>query len=115
MPCSSQGSPGDRQRKTSSYTPSLAPIPPPRVLEEILWRRRSGISLGFVGRRSQAISSTFHSACHASNHKQTASLAFVLDFHHGGNLGRVEQAENDLENAGRPLAGVRNPFVHAVF
>ena len=40
------GSPGDRQRKTSSYTPSLAPIPPPRVLEEILWRRRSGISLG---------------------------------------------------------------------
>src|SRR5688500_11130902 len=46
MPCSSQGSPGDRQRKTSSYTPSLAPIPPPRVLEEILWRRRSGISLG---------------------------------------------------------------------
>src|SRR5918992_3672663 len=46
MPCSSQGSPGDRQRKTSSYTPSLAPIPPARVLEEILWRRRSGISLG---------------------------------------------------------------------
>src|SRR5215218_8553653 len=46
MPCSSQGSPGDRQRKTSSYTPSLAPIPPPRVLDEILWRRRSGISLG---------------------------------------------------------------------
>src|SRR5436190_9711696 len=46
MPCSSQGSSGDRQRKTSSYTPSLAPIPPPRVLEEILWRRRSGISLG---------------------------------------------------------------------
>src|SRR5688572_29581625 len=46
MPCSSQGSPGDRQRNTSSYTPSLAPIPPPRVLEEILWRRRSGISVG---------------------------------------------------------------------
>src|ERR671937_1539980 len=46
MPCSSHGSPGDRQRKTSSYTPSLAPIPPPRVLEEILWRRRSGIGLG---------------------------------------------------------------------
>src|ERR671924_1327197 len=46
MPCSSQGSSGDRQKKTSSYTPSLAPIPPPRVLEEILWRRRSGINLG---------------------------------------------------------------------
>src|SRR5687767_16035993 len=39
MPCSSQGSPGNRQRKTSSYTPSLAPIPPPRVLGEILWRQ----------------------------------------------------------------------------
>ena len=42
MPCSSQGSPGDRQKKTSSYTPSLAPIPPPRVLEEIL--RRLGLA-----------------------------------------------------------------------
>ena len=58
MPCSSQGSPGDRQRKTSSYTPSLAPIPPPRVLEEILRR------LGLAAAAERSACSVLRSAVH---------------------------------------------------
>src|SRR5687768_16420049 len=69
MPCSSQGSPGDRQRKTSSYTPSLAPIPPLRVLEEILWRRRPGISLGTPLATSLRFAADEIRAIHAAGEK----------------------------------------------